>query len=186
MAAQGGSPAVAISLASPADCRAAAERLLAEKERRLRHVRGVAALADDLARRASLTSTDRDTLVSAAWLHDIGYADALCVTGWHPLDGAMWLRARGQPRLAALVAHHSQADMAAAELGLDLSAYPREESLVADLLDYADLCTSPDGRRVSPEARLDEIESRAPGKRRERPARLALARKVEAILPPES
>ena len=33
----------------------------------------------------------------------------LADSGFHPLDGARWLRAQGQERLACLVAHHSAA-----------------------------------------------------------------------------
>jgi hypothetical protein len=34
-------------------------------------------------------------MVMAAWLHDIGYAPELAVTGFHPLDGARFLRRAG-------------------------------------------------------------------------------------------
>ena len=171
-----------MALDSPEACRAAAEGWLAGKARRLAHIRGVAACAERLAQKARLTQEDRDALVCAGWLHDVGYADGLNATGFHPLDGAAWILAQGQPRLAALVAHHSEADVDAGKRGLDLSAHPREEGVVADLLDYADLCTAPDGRPVSPQGRLDEIDVRNPEKRAERPARLALARKVQALL----
>ena len=36
-----------------------------------------------------------DDLVAAAWLHDIGYAPELVETGFHPLDGARYLRREG-------------------------------------------------------------------------------------------
>ncbi len=171
-----------MSLRSREGCRAAAERWLDGKPRRLAHVRGVAALATELARRAQLGPEDAEALVRVAWLHDVGYAEALSCTGFHPLDGAEWVRARGEERLARLVAHHSLARLAAAERGLDLGGYPREEGAVADLLDYADLCTSPDGRRVTAEDRLEEIEARRGDPLAERPLRLALARKVEEML----
>jgi hypothetical protein len=49
------------------------------------------------------TTVDRDVLVAAAWLHDVGYAPELAVTGFHPLDGAQHLEAAGfGRRIAAL------------------------------------------------------------------------------------
>ncbi len=77
-------------------------------------------------------------LVSAAWLHDIGYAPEVVDTAFHPLDGVRFLRDRGFPhRLASLVAHHSCAVVEAELRGLAVElerAFPREESLTADAL----------------------------------------------------
>jgi hypothetical protein len=59
-----------------------------------------------LARVTALGPDDREILVAAAWLHDIGYAPGLAETGFHPLDGARWLRTAGfGDRLAGLVAY---------------------------------------------------------------------------------
>jgi hypothetical protein len=39
--------------------------------------------------------------LAAGWLHDIGYADAAVVTGFHPLDGAaIWRRMAGRAGLS--------------------------------------------------------------------------------------
>jgi len=59
--------------------------------------------------RAIVAAVDREVLIAAAYLHDIGYARELVTTGFHPLDGARWLRGQGYERLACLVAHHSGA-----------------------------------------------------------------------------
>ncbi|MFD6223383.1 HD domain-containing protein [Nocardia asteroides] len=40
---------------------------------------------------------DPEMLVAAAWLHDIGYGADLATTGFHPVDGAEFLRAQGAP-----------------------------------------------------------------------------------------
>jgi hypothetical protein len=71
---------------------------------------------------ASALTRDADVLIAAAWLHDIGYTPAIATggTGFHPLDGARYLRDSRQasPLICRLVAHHSCALDGAAELGL--------------------------------------------------------------------
>jgi putative nucleotidyltransferase with HDIG domain len=127
------------------------------------HVQAVAARAAELA--ATVEPIDRALLVAAAWLHDIGYAPDLIVTGFHPLDGARHLASAGSPaRLTALVAHHSGARFEAAERGLatELAAYPLEESAVMDALVAADLTTGPQGQRLTYDERFDEILTRYP------------------------
>lgn len=96
----------------------------------------------------------------AAWLHDIGYAPSLTVTGFHPLDGAHFLRKEGAPEtVVSLVAYHSGAMIEAEERGLanELSAFlpPPESDL--DALTLLDMSTGPDGARVDPIDRVAEI-----------------------------
>lgn len=74
--------------------------------RRWAHVQSVARLASRI---AVVVPGDETVLVSAAYLHDIGYAPELALTGFHPLDGARFLRTAGHERLARLVAHHTNA-----------------------------------------------------------------------------
>jgi hypothetical protein len=141
---------------------ALAEVLLATScPRRWVHVQGVAAAAVDVSTR--LDGVDED-LVASAWLHDIGYAPDLVVTGFHSLDGARYLRDEGfGPRLAGLVAHHSYARIEAGIRGLGAvldAEFPNEESLSADALCYCDMTTGPDGERVEVEERLAEIRVR--------------------------
>ena len=82
--------------------------------------------------------------------------------GFHPVDGARWLRLRGLDRLAALVAHHSGAIVEARARGLEaiMDNFPLERSPVSDALTYCDLTTGPAGERVDAEQRLAEIETR--------------------------
>jgi putative nucleotidyltransferase with HDIG domain len=85
-----------------------AERLIAPLGRRWRHVQKVASQAEEPA--AALPEGDREDLISAAWLHDIGYSPEITDTGLHALDGARHLRRQGWPeRVVGLVAHHSGA-----------------------------------------------------------------------------
>ena len=73
---------------------------------RWQHTKAVANQAVRVA--VTVPSADRQTLVAAAWLHDIGYSPLIRHTGFHPLDGGLYLRDHGwDERLVCLVAHHS-------------------------------------------------------------------------------
>ncbi len=159
--------------------------------RRWMHVEAVARKAAQLAHML-FANKDGEALTAAAWLHDIGYAADVCDTGFHSLDGAVWLcRAGFNDRVCALVAHHTCADIEAEGRGFAdrLAIFPRETSLVADALLYADMRTGPDGQDFSVEARMDEIVSRygeghsvARFIGRARPVILAAAQRVETRL----
>lgn len=136
----------------------AAALLSATLPRRWSHVQGVAGRAREL--------YGDGLLVSAAWLHDIGYAPGIASTGFHPIDGARWLRARRwDEELVSLVAHHSCARVEAELRGLGsvlLEEFPRNPALPHDELCFCDLTTSPDGELVTPQERLAEIRRRYP------------------------
>lgn len=128
--------------------------------RRWRHVRSAARRARWVAKELSLS----DDLVAAAWLHDIGYAPELVETGFHPLDGARYLRREGvDEQVVSLVAYHSCAQIEAdvRGLGAELAAefIPADPSLTDALL-YCDMTTGPDGDYVRPADRLVEIRGR--------------------------
>ena len=140
-----------------------AQALLQESlPRRWAHVQGVAARARSL---ATVLGADADLLEAAAWLHDIGYAPDLNVTGLHALDGARYLRdaQHADGMLCRLVAHHSCAIVEAGErglaevLGLEFEPAPQE---LSSALTYCDMTTSPDGELVPVEQRLAEIHRR--------------------------
>jgi putative nucleotidyltransferase with HDIG domain len=142
--------------------RALAESMLAnELPGRWLHIQAVAAFASDLVRRIPDAS---QTAVVAAWLHDIGYASDLAVTGFHPLDGARFLRQSGWPdEICALVAHHTNARYQARQLGLaaDLDReYPDVESINRDVLWMSDAHAGPLGQRFSIAQRVAEVATR--------------------------
>ena len=140
-----------------------AQSLLQESlPRRWSHVQGVAARVRSL---APVLDADADLLEAAAWLHDIGYAPALAVTGLHALDGARYLRdaQHADAMLCRLVAHHSYAVIEADERGLaDVLSLEFEPAPYAhsSVLTYCDMTTSPDGELVPVERRLAEIHHR--------------------------
>ena len=69
-----------------------AARMAVVLPQRFAHVQAVAAKAGNL---RPILDGDADLLVTAAWLHDIGYAPTVEDTGFHPLDGARYLRGLG-------------------------------------------------------------------------------------------
>ncbi|MFC4079563.1 three-helix bundle dimerization domain-containing protein [Amycolatopsis samaneae] len=146
----------------PEWARVVAHRLLSgDLPRRWAHTQGVARRAGEVG--TLFVSTDREVLVAAAWLHDIGYAPALVRTGFHPVDGARFLGASGVPdRVCALVAHHTGAAAVADLLGLsgELARFPDERGAVRDALWFCDMTTSPDGEPVSYADRLAELRAR--------------------------
>ena len=74
-----------------------ARYLLREDPERLRHSEAVAEQAKLLT--AAVEPHEAPLLVAAAWLHDIGYTPELRTTGFHPLDGGLYLRRTGWPPL---------------------------------------------------------------------------------------
>ena len=139
-----------------------AERLLSPLGARWGHVQQVAEQARRIADTVPLA--DRDLLVAAAYLHDVGYASELAKTGFHPLDGARWVRDYGPGgRLARLVAHHSCAIYEAQVRGLAetlLSEFEAEESPTYDALVFCDLTTGPTGETTSFDERINDIYKR--------------------------
>lgn len=130
--------------------------------RRWAHTQGVAAKARTL---GDVLGDDAELVEAAAWLHDIGYAPDLHDSGFHPLDGARYLRdvEGAEPLLCRLVAHHSCALTEAEERGLsgelvrEFRLAPRD---LAESLIYCDMTTSPDGQPVKVGDRLKEIRQR--------------------------
>ncbi|WP_280417264.1 HD domain-containing protein [Nocardia carnea] len=137
-----------------------AERLarehLSSLPRRLAHVEGVARRACE----AVSAVNAPELLVTAAWLHDIGYAPKLAATGFHPVDGARFLREVGASnRLCGLVANHSCACVEARRRGISIE-WADEESATRDALWWADMTTTPDGDRTDVDSRIAEVQAR--------------------------
>ncbi|WP_280339736.1 HD domain-containing protein [Nocardia neocaledoniensis] len=132
--------------------------------RRWSHSQGVERAAERLS--IGLSDADARLLRASAILHDVGYAPRLARTGFHPLDGARFLRDEygADEQLTRLVANHSCAVLEAEERGLrgELEAefpLPEDHRLI-DALIYADMTTTPDGNPTTPTARIAEILSR--------------------------
>ncbi|MER7668165.1 HD domain-containing protein [Kitasatospora sp. NPDC096128] len=144
-------------------------RRIAEQEladtlpRRWSHSQGVTRQAEQL---AAVAGPDDGLLVAAAVLHDVGYAPRLALTGFHPIDGARFLRDehRADTRLVRLVANHSLALLEAEERGLR-EALEREfpmldDQVLVDALIFCDMTTTPDGKPTRSRGRVAEILAR--------------------------
>jgi putative nucleotidyltransferase with HDIG domain len=134
--------------------------LRASLPRRWSHVRSVAARAERVGR---FLGEDTELLHAAAWLHDVGYAPSLAVTGFHPLDGARYLQTAEVPRrLVDLIALHSAAATEAEALGLtgELAEFEDERTLTRDLLWYVDMTTGPDGQCMDFAERMADVRVR--------------------------
>lgn len=131
--------------------------------RRWAHSKGVAAAAKSL---EPVLGADTELLTTAAVLHDIGYAPTVTSTGFHPLDGARFLRdqSRADELVVRLVANHSFALLEAEERGLrqeleDEFPLPPQDDLV-DALVYCDMTTTPTGTHTTCGERVAEIIGR--------------------------
>jgi len=108
---------------------------------------------------------DADLLEAAAWLHEIGYAPGLAVTGLHALDGARYLRdaQHADAMLCRLFApsllrhHRSRRTLTRRRPGPRVRAPP---DVLGSALTFCDMTTSPDGEPVPVERRLAEIHHR--------------------------
>jgi hypothetical protein len=130
--------------------------------RRWAHTQGVAAQAEALSK---VLGDDAERITAAAWLHDIGYGPGVRATGFHPLDGARYLRdlLGADDMICRLVAYHSMAVIEAEERGLadDLSReFGPPPGGLADALIFCDMTTGPDGQPLSVEQRLADIHVR--------------------------
>ena len=128
---------------------------------RWQHTKAVANQAVKVA--VTVPKSDQKILVAAAWLHDIGYTRKLKKTGFHPLDGAIYLRDKGwDARIVALVAHHSGARFVPVERGFAamMAEFPFEDSPVSDALTYADQTMGPYGQPMTVPYRINEAISR--------------------------
>jgi putative nucleotidyltransferase with HDIG domain len=141
-----------------------AESLLREPlPRRWAHTQGVARRAREL---APLLGDETQLVEAAAWLHDIGYSPAVENIGFHPLDGARYLRdqTEADEEICRLVAHHTGASIEAEERRLPpySDEFPPPRSRLLEALTYCDMTSAVDGELVDIDQRLEEILIRYP------------------------
>jgi hypothetical protein len=117
-----------------------------------------------------LAGEDADVLEAAAFVHDIGYAPLVRDTGFHPLDGARYLRDRtdAPPLICTLVANHTCAIIEAegrglaAELAAEFPVGDEPQPELVAAITYCDLSVAPTGVSTDATARIAEILARYP------------------------
>ncbi len=141
----------------------ASDVLAVELPNRFQHVLAVGRRALNFSR-APNEDPRNQLLVAAGLVHDVGYAEHLEDTGFHPIDGARFLRSVGfDERVVCLVAHHTCAHIEADLRGLSstlLSEFPKDDGLPHDELLYCDLTTGPTGEIITVEDRLADVKLR--------------------------
>jgi putative nucleotidyltransferase with HDIG domain len=145
---------------SPSEAEALAAEVVSWMPRRWSHVRAVGQCAAAL---FESTGAVPESVVVAAWLHDVGYSPAAARTGFHPFDGAVFLAERGAPdEVVGLVAHHTGAQFEAEERGLleRWRELPAPDPAGLDLLTMIDLAVTPDGHPTVDIDRIAEILGR--------------------------
>gem|GEM_PF-1978370 len=126
----------------------------------------------------------------AALLHDIGYLPEISTlleqateyhpTGWHPVDGANFLRYRGEHRLATLIEGHGHSPEVSKLRGL--APMTVSNDIVAMIITYCDVQTDPNGIPVSYMERLNEIGERKGLESQEYKAHLLARNRIETII----
>ena len=148
-----------VGMLNVAEARGLAAEHLAREGSRWSHVQAVGGLAESLLADGLVD----ESVVVAAWLHDVGYAPAIRVSGLHSLDGAWFLRSLGvSDAVVGLVGRHTGAEFEAEERGLlaDFSGLPLVDVDDLEVLTLVDLVCGPAGDFVTPEERLAEIGAR--------------------------
>ena len=129
---------------------------------RLRHIEVIAQKVRESVERINVSHShlklDSDLAYRAALLHDIGYVKELQKIGFHPSDGAQFLREHKHPELADLIEGHSCSPEEAILLGH--RAISPSENIIAKLITYWDMRVKQGGQIVSYKERLDDILSR--------------------------
>lgn len=123
------------------------------------HTKCVAAQARSL---APVLGSDADLIEAAAWLHDVGYSPDVADIGFHPLDGARYLRdvVGADAALCQLVAHHSCAIIEARHRGIAdelLAKFPMPRQDRERALIYCDMTGGPKGVVITVDDRLADI-----------------------------
>ena len=138
------------------------EQYFAGGSHRLAHILRVMKTAQEVEARRSFGGR----LIMAAAYHDIGYAEALIVTGYHPVDSALLARRDGlDPEITDAVLHHSGAWALAQRSRADVTrhygpACRMMHTTLSRALTFCDTHSGPRGERFSLAERLGEIRIR--------------------------
>jgi Cof subfamily protein (haloacid dehalogenase superfamily) len=139
--------------------------LLRHDPQRIRHVFGVVRTAAELGHSLGHGQSFARALTQAALWHDLGYSPSLRITGFHPLDAAIFLASRAAPYdVTAAVLFHSGAAGEAVSHPCAARTYQalsgKHAGLLGEALTFCDLRTLPSGETCTAAERLLEITAR--------------------------
>lgn len=147
---------------NPVEVEVFVREALAKSPSRIEHIfavgRKAKAAAETIKRRHPEIEIDPDFVYCAALLHDIGYAESIAQTGFHPLDGYNFLCRSGYPDLAAAIVGHSSAPEHAQLSGISLPDI--NDSVTAKIITYCDAHIKQGGAEVTYQERVNDIVSR--------------------------
>ncbi len=133
---------------------------------RLAHMRRAAHMAERIARQCRLEAPEHEKLVTAALFHDVGYSEELKRTGFHPLDGAVFLAHYGADNevIESVLWHSSTVHDITYKPEIEAiyrKLTPRpENSFLLRAVSLCDFRASPRGEAFSFRQRIHELEQR--------------------------
>lgn len=140
---------------------------LPKHSKRYQHILGVTQMMKELLPSLSIPDDWKSMLITACYLHDIGYSPKLSQYGFHPLDGAIFAAQQQFPKpiVAAVLFHTGAIESAKEEKDPNILAIyqqhqpllDEQDQLFIKLVTYCDLQTSPTGERITLQERIDEI-----------------------------
>lgn len=149
----------AVDFFNPQQCERFIKEQFGAGSTRLQHILVIAdrvrQSARDLAEMGTVGGIDEVTAYCAALVHDIGYLEPLHRTGFHPVDGADYLRSNGCGRLADLIVGHSSSPEEA--VLRNIADVAPSDDPIAQLLSYWDMQVGPGGEVMAYEERLADI-----------------------------
>lgn len=155
---------------------------------RLEHMRCASNMAARIAKQCSLSAENQKKLITAALYHDVGYSNKLKRTGFHPLDGAIFLayQKTDEEIIEAVLWHsstiHDITFMPEIKAIYDKLPPRPENSFLLKAVSFCDFRSSPIGEAFSFGQRINELKSRFGAKSRQSEiANLMLAASQETL-----
>jgi hypothetical protein len=136
---------------------------------RFQHILGVVRCMKLLLPRLDIPNPWKPALLSACYLHDIGYSPNLRQFQFHPLDGAIFAHEHGfsKPVVAAILFHSCAFEQVQQTRPDLIEVYKINEPLLdkqdlyfIDLVTYCDLHTSSTGQLITFPERVKEVVER--------------------------
>ncbi len=146
------------NFSDPVEVREFVKSALKENPNRVKHVLEIATRVRESATALLLPLQEVEMAECAALLHDIGYWKPIALTGFHPADGANFLKEQGRHDLASMIIGHSCSPEEGELLGY--SGIQQDQRITSKLITYWDVQIKQGGEAVSYQERLADILQR--------------------------